>query len=61
MIYVISREKADPTPLPTQGIFNLWHQIGMGWEELAFDDAVSYMHSVEKDCSTTKCYGGDMI
>ena len=28
--------------LPTQGIFNLTHHIAMVWEELAFDDAVSY-------------------
>ena len=36
------RRKSEPTLLPTQGIFNLLHHVGMVWEELAFDDAVSY-------------------
>ena len=36
----------EPTLLSTQGIFNLSHHIGMVWEELAFDDAVSYTASV---------------
>ena len=34
--------KSEPTLLPTQGIFNLPHHIDMVWEQLAFDDAVSY-------------------
>ena len=36
------RKKPEPTLLPTQGIFNLPNYIDMVWEELAFDDAVSY-------------------
>ena len=36
-LYEMRRRKADPTLLPTQGIFNLPHHIGMVW-----DDAVSY-------------------
>ena len=30
MMYEVRRRKADPTLLPTQGIFNLLHPIGMG-------------------------------
>ena len=41
-------------------IFNLQHHIGMIWEELALDDAVS-LYSEEMDCCTAKCYGSDMI
>ena len=40
MMYEMRRRKPDL--LPTQGTFNLPHYIGMIWEELAFDDAVSY-------------------
>ena len=36
------RRKPEPTLLPTQGTFNLPHHLGMVWEELAFDAAVSY-------------------
>ena len=35
-------EKAWAYIFTTQGIFNLQHHIGMVWEELAFDGAVSY-------------------
>ena len=42
MMYEMSRRKPEPTHLPTQAIFNLEHNIGMIWENLAFDDAVSY-------------------
>ena len=42
MIYEMRRWKREPTLLLTQGIFNLPHNIGMVWEELAFDNAVSY-------------------
>ena len=42
MLYEIRWRKREPTPLMTQEIFNLPHHIGMVWEELAFDDAVSY-------------------
>ena len=42
MIYKMRRRKPGPTLLPTQGIFNLPHHVGMVWEQLAFDDAVSY-------------------
>ena len=37
-----TRRKPAPILSPTQGIFNLPHHIVMVWEELAFDDAVSY-------------------
>ena len=37
MMYEMSRK-----PRPTQAIFNLPHHMGMVWEELAFNDAVSY-------------------
>ena len=40
MMYEMRGHK--PT-LPTQGIFNLQHHISMVWEELAIDDAVSYI------------------
>ena len=36
------RRKAKLTVLLTPGIFNLPLHIGIVWEELAFDDAVSY-------------------
>ena len=42
MMYEMRRRKPEPTVLPIQGIFNLPHHIGMAWEELAFDDTVSY-------------------
>ena len=42
MMYQMRRRKRKPTLLPTQGTFNLQHHLGMVWEELAFDDAVSY-------------------
>ena len=41
-MYEMRRRKAEPTLLATQGIFNLPHHVGTVWEELAFDDAVSY-------------------
>ena len=37
------RRKPEPTLLQTQGIFKIAHHIGMVREELAFDDAASYM------------------
>ena len=43
MMYEMRRRKPKPTLLPTQEIFNLLHNIGMVWEELAFGDAVSYI------------------
>ena len=42
MMCEIRRRKPEPTLLLTQGIVNLPHDIGMVWEELAFDDTVSY-------------------
>ena len=44
MMYDIcnEKEKAQAHPLPTQGIFNFPHYIGMICEEFAFHDAVSY-------------------
>ena len=42
MMYEMRRHMPKPTLLLTEGIFNLPHYIGMVWEELAFDDAVSY-------------------
>ena len=53
--YEMRRRKPKHTLLPIQGIFNLPHHIVMAWEELAFDDVVSYAQST-MDCSTTKCY-----
>ena len=47
MIYEMRRRKPEPTLFPTQGIFNVPHHVGMVWEERAFDDAVSYIHSGE--------------
>ena len=37
---VMNEMREKSTLLPTQGFFNLPHQIGMVSEELAFDDAV---------------------
>ena len=34
--------RKEPTLLPAQGIFILQQLIGLLWEELAFDEAVSY-------------------
>ena len=42
MMYEMRKRKPKPTLSPTQGIFNLSHHTGMLFEELAFDDAVSY-------------------
>ena len=42
MMYEMRRRKPESTLLPTQGIFNHPNHIGMVWEELAVDDAVSY-------------------
>ena len=42
MMYEMSMRKPECALLPTQGIFNLSHHIGMVWEQLAFDYAVSY-------------------
>ena len=42
MMYEMRRGKPESTLLPTLGIYNLPHRIGMVWEELAFDKAVSY-------------------
>ena len=39
MMYEVRRKKHELALLPTQGIFNLSHHIGMVGEELAFDDA----------------------
>ena len=36
------RRKPEPTLLLTQWVFKLPHHIGMVWQELSFDDAVSY-------------------
>ena len=33
----------------------------MVWQELSFNDAVSYAQQGEMDCSTAKCYGSDGI
>ena len=42
MMHEMRRKKPEPTLLPTKGIFNLPHHIGMVGEELAFDDTVCY-------------------
>ena len=42
MMYEMKKRKPKPTFLPIQGIFNLPDHIGMVWDKLAFDDAVSY-------------------
>ena len=42
MVYEMRRIKPEPTFLLTQQIFNVPRHIGMVWEELAFDDALSY-------------------
>ena len=41
MMYKMRRKKPEPTPLLSQGMFNLLHHIGMASKELTFDDAVS--------------------
>ena len=48
MLYHVwdEKEKARAYTFTTQGIFNLPHHIGMVWQELAFDDAVSYTQQV---------------
>ena len=43
MMYEMKRKRnPEPTLWPTQGIFTLPHHISRVWEELAFDDAVSF-------------------
>ena len=54
MMFEIRTRKPERTLLPTEGIFNLPHHVGLVWEELAFDDTV--IHSREMDCSIAKCY-----
>ena len=49
------RRKPEPTLLLTPEIFNLPRHICMVWEELAFDDAVSY-YTADK---ATRRYGTD--
>ena len=44
MMYEMRSRKPECTLLHTQGILNLLHRIGMVCEELAFDDAVSYVN-----------------
>ena len=51
---------SEPTLLPTQGILNLPQDIGMVWEELAFDDDATYTQW-GMDCSTAKNNGRDKI
>ena len=59
MMYKKRRKKAWAyTFTNSRNFFNLPHHIGMVWEELAFDDAVSYT-LWEIDCSTAKCYTRD--
>ena len=41
-MYQVRKRKPEPTLWQTQGIFNLLHHIGTVWEELAFDDTISY-------------------
>ena len=40
--YEMRWRQPKPTLLLTRGIFNLPHHMGLVWEELAFDNAVSY-------------------
>ena len=42
MMFEMRLRKPKSTRVPTQGIFNCSHNIGMVWVELDFDDAVSY-------------------
>ena len=43
MMYEMRRRKPERTLRLTQGLFNLPLHIGMEWQELVFDDAVSYI------------------
>ena len=45
MIYELSRRNPKPTLLPTQGTFNLPHQICVGYEELVLGKAASSLLS----------------
>ena len=60
MMYEVRMRKPEPILLPTQGIFNLPHHIGMAREELALDDS-EVMYNREMDCSPDTCYGSDRI
>ena len=46
MMYDMKWRKREPTLLPTQGIFNPPNDIGMLWEELTFDNILSYTWGV---------------
>ena len=48
MMYEMRRRNPKPTLVPTQGIFNPPHHIGTVWEELAFNDVVSYKYTTWK-------------
>ena len=50
MMYEMRRRKPEPTLLLTQLIFNLPYHMSMVREELAFDDAVSYMYPYSFSC-----------
>ena len=57
MMYTMRRRMHDPTPLLTQGTFNLPHHIGMVWEELAFDDPVSYTQQWQSKLAEVMTWG----
>ena len=46
MMSEMRRGKPTTTLLRTHRIFNLPYSIGMAWEELAFDDTLSYTQLV---------------
>ena len=47
MMCKMRRRKPEPTLLTIQGIFNLTHNIGIVWEELAFDDTAGKLIEAE--------------
>ena len=58
MMHEMRRRNPKPTLLPTKGIFNIPHYIGMVSEPLMM---LYVIHSAKMDCSTGKCYGNDRI
>ena len=42
MMYEMWKGESKPTLAPIQGVFNLPQHIVMVWEQLAFDDDLSY-------------------
>ena len=61
LVFTITRQlvnrKPEPTLLPTWGLFNLPDHIDMAWEQLAFDDTVSYTQQWKSKLAKLMAWG----